>query len=135
MRFLVSSFIFFIISFFIRSMFRRMLYRHFFRTLGIILFSGIIGVGTYFFCSGEYRTWKQDNGRWYCYEPIVNTHVTGWFDYKGDKYYSDTNGVMITGWQKVDEKWYYLYDNGKLAYDTVIDGYRLSVDGSWGGNN
>ena len=43
---------------------------------------------------------------------------------------------MVTGWQLVDGKWYYLYPQagapqGSLAVDTSIDGWRVGPDGAW----
>ena len=38
---------------------------------------------------------------------------------------------MATGWKYVNNKWYYLNENGDMAYNTVIDGYRLDSDGAW----
>ncbi len=53
--------------------------------------------------------------------------AVGWFVWNGDWYYTDPDtGVMQTGWLR--EKpgvYYYLYEDGRMAADTVIDGYRL----------
>lgn len=39
---------------------------------------------------------------------------------------------MHTGWLKdTNGKWYYLYNNGAMAYNTVIDGYTLDASGAW----
>ena len=64
----------------------------------------------------------------------------------------DPEGVMLTGWQKVDGvwyylnpddsmavgwimdspgQWYYLNSDGSMAADTVIDGCRLDPSGLW----
>lgn len=43
----------------------------------------------------------------------------------------DYNGVMLTGWQKDNDKWYYLYDDGHMASDIVIGGYVVGNDGAW----
>ena len=39
---------------------------------------------------------------------------------------------METGWLQEDNgKWYYLNNDGSMAHDTVIDGYKLGSDGVW----
>ena len=38
---------------------------------------------------------------------------------------------MSVGKNYIDGKWYYLNENGKMAYDTVIDGYKLDSNGEW----
>ena len=37
---------------------------------------------------------------------------------------------MAIGWQKINNKWYYLYNDGTMASDTIINGYNISLDGS-----
>ena len=40
------------------------------------------------------------------------------------------NGVMKTGWAKVNSSWYYLNEeNGKLVTDKWIDNYYVNSDG------
>ncbi len=40
------------------------------------------------------------------------------------------DGVMVTGWEKIDEKWYYFYSSGAMAHGTTIDGYEISDSGA-----
>lgn len=62
--------------------------------------------------------WKNINGSWYHFSKIQTPHI-----FKGE---------MNTGWLKDDDgKWYYLYTNGAMAYNTIIDGYKLGADGAW----
>jgi len=55
---------------------------------------------------------------------------TGWF-------YFDKSGVMLTGWQLINGKWYYFNEahdgtyGMMLANTTTSDGYRLGADGAW----
>ena len=36
----------------------------------------------------------------------------------------------MTGWQKVGDNWYYLYDDGVMASDTWVGNYYLKSDGT-----
>lgn len=55
---------------------------------------------------------------------------TGWMEMDGKMYYLDSAGVMITGWYQMSPgKWYYFYDDGSMAVNTSIDGYRIGPDG------
>ena len=45
-------------------------------------------------------------------------------------------GKMSTGWKYISGKWYYLNpeagaNNGKMLFNTVVDGYTLGADGAW----
>jgi glucan-binding YG repeat protein len=79
--------------------------------------------------------------------------VTGWFQIGGPWYYFGTDGARKTGWQQVNNVWYYLEsaegkmktgwmkdtngkyyylnDNGSMASNTTIQGYKLGSDGAW----
>lgn len=60
----------------------------------------------------------------------------GWVDIKEDRYYFRASGARATGWIKDtsdgEEKWYYLYETGKMARDAVVDGiYLVDENGVW----
>ena len=39
---------------------------------------------------------------------------------------------MKTGWFTVSGKWYYAYNSGALAVNTITpDGYRVNTSGEW----
>jgi 2',3'-cyclic-nucleotide 2'-phosphodiesterase/3'-nucleotidase/5'-nucleotidase len=39
---------------------------------------------------------------------------------------------MRTGWIPTGGKWYYLYEDGAMAHDTIIDNkYTVGSDGAW----
>ena len=71
--------------------------------------------------------------------------VTGWYqDGDGNSYYLNPNsdgtlGRMVTGWQLIDEKWYYFNEisDGKrgalLKNTTTPDGYVVDENGVWNG--
>ncbi|SCJ04660.1 Uncharacterised protein [uncultured Clostridium sp.] len=79
--------------------------------------------------------WFDGNGRM----------ATGWMtDASGNTFYLNTEqnsleGMMMTGWQKIGENWYYFKtefgpDMGKLLKNTVTpDGYAVTSDGRWNG--
>lgn len=47
----------------------------------------------------------------------------GWWYMQGNSYY--------TGWNLINDKWYYFYSDGYMAKDTWIDGYYLNISGAW----
>jgi len=47
---------------------------------------------------------------------------TGWWYTEGNSY--------ATGWRLINGKWYYFNNNGYMAQDTTIDGYKLGFDGA-----
>lgn len=61
--------------------------------------------------------------------------LTGWQQVGGKWYYLNPNGTMFTGWLEYKNKWYYLNDNGIMSRDCVqtIDGkeYKFDSNGAW----
>ena len=41
------------------------------------------------------------------------------------------SGAMLTGWQQISGKWYYLQSDGAMAADTWIDNYYVDASGAW----
>lgn len=99
----------------------------------------------------KYNKWVQENGFWY-YLGDNGVKKTGWQSINNNWYYLDSSGVMKTGWQAVGSDWYFLNSDGtmktgwmidangkyynlqpsgKMAKDTVIDGYKVGTDGAW----
>ena len=39
--------------------------------------------------------------------------------------------MKASTWFEVGRKWYYVYDNGELAVDTWVGGYRVDASGAW----
>ncbi|SBW12525.1 hypothetical protein KL86CLO1_20001 [uncultured Eubacteriales bacterium] len=49
---------------------------------------------------------------------------------ESETYYFTADGSMVFGkWLQIDRKWYYFYDDGKLAKSTKIDGYEVDENG------
>lgn len=62
----------------------------------------------------------------------TRTYVTGWNTIDNKWYYLESNGEMKTGWLYYNKKWYYCYPgNGTMAINTIIDGYRVDSNGVW----
>jgi hypothetical protein len=77
--------------------------------------SGSLLIASIFVLSpiGVSAEWKQDsNGWWYA---------------DGASWY--------TGWKQIDGNWYYFYNNGYMAHDTVIDGLYLNSSGAYSTNS
>ncbi len=93
--------------------------------------------------------WQLIYGKWY-YLANGGYRQSGWLAIDGNLYYLDENGIMATGWFYLDDSWYYtdksgaiqtgwvmplpgkyyyLYEDGRLATDTWIDGYYVGSDG------
>ena len=88
--------------------------------------------GTWYYLnsSGSMKTgWINSNGTWY-FLNSSGAMQTGWLNNNGTWYYLDTSGAMKTGWQLVNGAWYYLHSNGAMAYNTTINGYKLSSSGA-----
>ena len=80
---------------------------------------------------GMARAWVQnDTGRWQYVETDGKTG-TGWLAApQGNKYWFDDEGIMVSGkWVHINGKWYYFYENGQLALNTLVDGYEVDADG------
>ncbi|RII36666.1 N-acetylmuramoyl-L-alanine amidase family protein [Clostridium chromiireducens] len=74
--------------------------------------------------------WLLNNGNWY-YLDQSGARQSGWYLINNQWYYFDTQGVMKTGWiRDMDGKYYYLQENGVMARDSMINGYKLGVDGA-----
>jgi glucan-binding YG repeat protein/phage tail protein X len=85
-----------------------------------------------------YTDWKGSDD-WYFFDE-KGYMVTGWFEYKGNKYYLNPvsdgkKGYMYTGWNMIDGKWYYFSEaadetKGSMLKDTTTpDGHQVGPDG------
>ncbi len=88
------------------------------------------------------NSWKEVNGIWYHFNE-EGYMQTGWYtDIDGNRYYlspadGSPQGSMVTGWQLIDDRWYYFNmesdgTKGRLLYNTVTpDGYYVNGKGEW----
>ncbi|MFW2491752.1 hypothetical protein ACN077_24825 [Clostridium chromiireducens] len=58
---------------------------------------------------GANAEWRQDSN--------------GWWNSEGNSW--------SIGWRYINGEWYYFEENGYMAHDTIIDGYKLDSDGAW----
>ncbi|MZK60446.1 Ig-like domain-containing protein [Clostridium beijerinckii] len=100
--------------------------------------TGAMVTGWYKSESGDWSYDGQDTvGQWFHLD-ADGKMTTGWLkDTDGNWYYLCDGkeygalGAMKTGWQKIDNSWYYFNSNGTMASDTVVDGYTVGSDGAW----
>ena len=96
--------------------------------------------------------WLMIQGQWYYFSDSCYVVTDTWLDWEGGRYYLTGTGKMQTGWLEwsghwycfdpegrmqtgwvngeIPNQWYYLYDDGTMAHDTVIDGYTLDSAGA-----
>ena len=54
---------------------------------------------------------------------------SGWVSWRGQKFYNNKNGTVVTGWKKIGGKRYYFNDYGMMLINTTVDGYNINNDG------
>lgn len=74
--------------------------------------------------------WLKDKGEWYYLDINTGAMVSGWLNGNGTYYYLDNSGRALKGWNLINKKWYYFYKDCSMAKNTVIDGWKISADGS-----
>ena len=86
----------------------------------------------------EIPHWEFINGKWFAFG-ASGYIITGWLydpEYK-HWFYIDVNRGMLTGWQLLNNKWYYFNPvsdgtRGRLFVNTTTpDGYKVGADGAW----
>ena len=58
--------------------------------------------------------WIQDNGQWYYLDGNGNKYRNCFATINGPTYYFNADGVMLTGWQKINEVYYYFDSSGAM---------------------
>ncbi|AGF57704.1 hypothetical protein B0P06_003992 [Clostridium saccharoperbutylacetonicum] len=75
---------------------------------------------------------RNKDGQWIY--SINGELLIGWKLINNKWYYMDNNGIMQRGWVKTNDNWYYLLNNGEMAENTVTpDGYKVDQNGKWDG--
>ena len=93
----------------------------------------ISGQWYYFNTGGDMLTgWVKPNGSWYYLHPN-GVMATGWLQLNGNSYYLKSNGIMATGWiVDGNNNYYFKPGTGIMAKDTVINGWKIGIDGKRG---
>lgn len=94
------------------------------------------GYYRYFTAQGAMvKGWINQAGRWYYLNELEGNlegaMLKGFITRNGKTYYTGEDGVMLTGWQKIEGSWRYFYEDGTMAMNTVIDGFPVDEDGVW----
>ncbi|MGF9964021.1 Ig-like domain-containing protein [Bacillus rhizoplanae] len=103
-----------------------------FKASGIMHTGWTVSNGTWYFLnqSGAMQTgWAQIGGVWYLFN-TSGTMQTGWAQIGGVWYFLNQYGAMQTGWQQINGTWYYFYNDGRMAANTTIGGYKLGANGA-----
>lgn len=85
-------------------------------------------------CKGN---WIFNDGHWYNCDNNTKQMKTGWLKDSNEQWYylntvSDgTKGAMKTGWQKINEDWYFFNSDGSMVSNSTVDGYYLDQNGTW----
>lgn len=62
----------------------------------------------------------------------LSAYTKGWNLINTGWYFLGDDGNLKTGWIYTNGKWYYCYpENGKLAMNTIINGYTVDSSGAW----
>lgn len=100
--------------------------------------------------------WNVHNNKWY-YINEQGVKVVGWIDLNGKRYWADekgevvlndwrkidncryyfnSSGEAVSGWNWIDEGYYFFYPNEtsenprfSMAHDTCIDGHYVDLNG------
>jgi GH24 family phage-related lysozyme (muramidase) len=70
--------------------------------------------------------------KWCLEDETSGILLTGWQQVEGKWYYLNSNGTMVTGWLKENDKWYYLDNNGVMKVGWLQDNnkrFYLGKDG------
>ena len=74
-------------------------------------------------------SWQKDEQGWW----FSNKHnppypTLQWGLYRGDYYYFNANGYMVTGWQMIDDHWYYFNPEIGSREGAMVTGWIYDPD-------
>lgn len=81
--------------------------------------------------------WIVTNNKKYFLNPSTTSGVEGamsigWIMFNNKWYFADSSGALVKGWHEVNDRWYYFYpEDGSMAANTTISGFRVDVNGAW----
>lgn len=59
----------------------------------------------------------------------MNFTELGWWYSKGKWYYYNYKNERLTGWRKIEGYWHFFHEDGTLAEDEIISGYKINSEG------
>lgn len=65
------------------------------------------------------NAWHKEGDKWYWFNGAGFMQANTWIEYKGRRCYLGEDGVMLTGLQCLEGKWYYFDANGYAATEPV----------------
>ena len=76
--------------------------------------------------------WVKRDGKWYYFDQNSQMVKSDWVKWQDRWYYLGDDGAMLTGWQLINEKWYYFYtgNDGHMAKSEWIQNYWIDKDGT-----
>ena len=92
-------------------------------------------------------TWNKVNGMWTFTKADGNKAKNEWVlitvaGGNASYFYFDSNGNMVTGWQRVDGKWFYFNNESGSLLGACLrgpgktpDGYEIDATGAWTGTS
>ena len=88
----------------------------------------------YFFGTDGYMFngwWQNSRGEWfYLNKELGGRMQTGWLKLNEKWYYLNQNGVMQKGFQSINGKLYYFNEDGEMLFNTEVSGKQLGADGA-----
>ena len=73
---------------------------------------------------------KDEEGNWIINDNEGKALKSQWISYKDEEYYMDEDGKLATGWQEIDDKWYY-FDPTEGATQGALKTGWLEDKGVW----
>lgn len=75
--------------------------------------------------------WNRDEKGW-CYKTPAGYVKSDWVHDNTHDFWMNADGYMVTGWNEVNGKWYFMNQSGeKLVNTTTPDGYKVDGNGVW----
>ena len=71
----------------------------------------------YQYKNGSYpaNKWEQINGKWFFFNESGYCLINKWIKRAGAWYWLDGDGVMATGWKKINNEWYFFKEDGEMV--------------------
>ena len=67
------------------------------------------------------------NGRWFCLASDGSLYTSGVHEIDGKSYCFDKDGVMCTGWVRVNDNWQYFNSDGSRVDKGIVKGDSVYI--------